>query len=255
MKLITENVNFLRGKKENTNMYMLVFFNYDLVSCFYNRKQVLVKNSIILILLFFISHSQFAQQVGILKYKGGGDWYANPTAIPNLIEFTNLQIKSSIDREPQTVSLDDNAIFNYPIIFMTGHGNVFFSEEDITILRNYLTSGGFIHISDNYGLDKFIRRELKKIFPLIELQEIPANHPIYHQTFSFSDGLPKIHEHDKKAPQGLGIFYNERLVVFYDYESDLSDGWEDAAVHNDPKEIREKALKMGANIIEYAFKH
>ena len=207
------------------------------------------------LLLFLSTYQLSAQQVAILKYNGGGDWYSNPTALPNLIEFTNTNCSTKIEKNPQTVSPDSEDIYNFPILFLTGHGNVFFSDDDIESLKSYLVSGGFLHISDNYGMDKFIRRELQKIFPKIELQEIPSNHPIYNQTFSFSNGLPKIHEHDKKQPQGFGLFYEGRLVVFYDYESDLSDGWEDAVVHNNPKEIREKALKMGANIIEYAFKN
>lgn len=206
-------------------------------------------------LFVIISLNSYGQQIAILKYKGGGDWYANPTSLPNLIEFSNNNSKASISKNIATVNSDDEDIFNYPIIFVTGHGNIFFSNDDINNLRNYLKSGGFMHISDNYGFDKYIRRELKKLFPEIDLKEIPKNHPIFNQTFSFKNGLPKIHEHDKKPPQGLGLFYNNRLVLFYDYESDLSDGWEDQSVHNNPKEIREKALKMGSNIIEYAFKH
>lgn len=207
------------------------------------------------ILLIFVSITISAQQIATLQYNGGGDWYANPTALPNLIAFTNLNCKTSINKNIVTIKPDNEDIFNHPIIFMTGHGNVFFSDEDTENLRSYLISGGFLHISDNYGLDKYIRRELKKVFPKLEFQEIPNNHPIYNQTFSFTNGLPKIHEHDKKPPQGFGLFYKGRLIVFYDYESDLSDGWEDQAVHNNPKEVREKALKMGANIIEYAFKN
>jgi len=206
----------------------------------------------------FIGISSFtfqAQQVGILKYDGGGDWYANPTALPNLIKFTNRNCKTAIQKNIATIKTNDEDIFNLPIIFMTGHGNVFFSEEDILNLKNYLTSGGFLHISDNYGMDKYIRKELKKVFPDLKLQEIPKNHPIYHQTFSFPNGLPKIHEHDKKPPQGLGLFHKNRLIVFYDHESDLSDGWEDKEMHNNPEPTRLKALKMGANIIEYAFKN
>lgn len=210
-----------------------------------------------LILLFslLLTLNTTAQQIAKLHYNGGGDWYANPTALPNLIEFTNTNCKTAIDKNIATVKPNDEDIFNYPMVFMTGHGNVFFSDDDAENLQNYLKSGGFLHISDNYGMDKYIRRELKKVFPKLELQEIPVNHPIYNQTFSFKNGLPKIHEHDKKPPQGFGLFYEGRLVVFYDYESDLSDGWEDQEVHNNPKEIREKALKMGANIIEYAFKN
>ena len=213
-----------------------------------------MKKNILLIFLF-LSNFINAQQIGVLKYDGGGDWYANPTALPNLIQFANQNCKTAIHKNIVTIKTSDEDIFNYPILFMTGHGNVFFSKNDILNLRKYLISGGFLHVSDNYGLDTYIRRELKKVFPKLELQEIPKNHPIYHQTFSFSNGLPKIHEHDKKPPQAFGLFYENRLVVFYDYESDLSDGWEDAEVHNNPKETRLKALKMGANIIEYAFKN
>jgi len=196
-----------------------------------------------------------AQQIAILKYNGGGDWYANPTALPNLIKFSNENSKTSIKKNPETVDVGSVDIFNYPIVFITGHGNVIFSESDINNLRNYLISGGFLEISDNYGLDTYIRRELKKVFPDLNLQEIPYNHPIYNQTFKFKNGLPKIHEHNGKPPQAFGLFYKGRLICFYDYESDLSDGWEDEEVHNDNFEIREKALKMGANIIEYAFKN
>ncbi len=214
-----------------------------------------MKSIIIYFFLLTSTYSLNAQQLAILKYNGGGDWYANPTALPNLINFCNTNSKTLIDSKIQTTTLDDESINNYPIVFLTGHGNVFFSNREAKNLRGYLISGGFLHISDNYGLDKYIRRELKKVFPKLSLQEIPNNHPIYHQKFSFPKGLPKIHEHNKKPPQGFGIFYNGRLVVFYDYESDLSDGWEDTEVHNNPKEIREKALKMGSNIVEYAFKH
>ncbi|MDG1227296.1 MAG: DUF4159 domain-containing protein [Polaribacter sp.] len=202
---------------------------------------------------FFLSIS--AQDVAILKYNGGGDWYANPTAIPNLVAFANKNIKTNISKNPQVVYIGSEDLFNYPVLFMTGHGNVYFSDNDANNLRNYLISGGFLHISDNYGLDKFIRKELKKVFPKLELKEIPTNHPIYNQTFKFPNGIPKIHEHNKKIAQGFGLFYQGRLVVFYDYETDLSDGWEDEIIHNNPESVREKALKMGANIIEYAFKN
>ena len=208
-----------------------------------------------LFILFFISFTISAQEVAILKYNGGGDWYANPTALPNLIDFTNKSIKTNISKNPTSVAVGSEDLFNFPMVFMTGHGNVFFSDQEIENLRKYLISGGFLHISDNYGLDTFIRRELKKVFPTSELQEIPSSHPIFNQTFSFPNGIPKIHEHDKKPAQAFGIFYEGRLVVFYDFETDLSDGWEDEIIHNNPKEVREKALKMGANLIEFAFKN
>ena len=193
------------------------------------------------------------QEVAILKYNGGGDWYANPTAVPNLVKFTNQNTSSNISENIQTVMANSEDIFRFPILFMTGHGNVVFSDDEIQNLKSYLKGGGFLHISDNYGLDKFIRRELKRLFPNLVLQEIPSNHPIYNQKFKFREGIPKIHEHDKKAPKGFGIFYQGRLVLFYDYETDLSDGWEDESIHNNPKDVREKALKMGSNIIQYAF--
>jgi hypothetical protein len=193
------------------------------------------------------------QDVAILKYSGGGDWYVNPTAVPNLVKFTNQNTASKISENIQTVMANSEDIFGFPILFMTGHGNVVFSDDEIQNLRTYLMSGGFLHISDNYGMDKFIRRELKRLFPNLALQEIPSNHPIYNQKFKFKEGIPKIHEHDKKAPKGFGIFYQGRLILFYDYESDLSDGWEDDSIHNNPKDVREKALKMGSNIIQYAF--
>jgi len=207
-----------------------------------------------LFLLLFLSTIANAQEVAILKYKGGGDWYANPTAVPNLIQFCNSNINTIITEKPETVDANSLDIFNYPILFMTGHGNVFFDDNDVENLRNYLSSGGFLHISDNYGLDKYVRTELEKLYPELELQEIPYNHPIYNQTYKFKS-LPKIHEHDGKTPQGFGLFLEGRLVIFYDYESDLSDGWEDMEVHNNPAPIREKALQMGANIIEYVFNH
>ena len=213
-----------------------------------------MKSFLIIFFFAFLANTS-AQEVAILKYNGGGDWYANPTAIPNLIEFTNKNSNTNIPKNPQSVTVGNEDIFNFPIVFMTGHGNVFFSEDEAKNLNNYLISGGFLHISDNYGLDKFIRKELKKVFPTLELQEIPNNHSIYNQTFKFPEGIPKIHEHNKKSSQGFGLFYEGRLVVFYDYETDLSDGWEDEIVHNNPKNVREKALKMGSNIIEYAFKN
>ncbi|MGJ8759911.1 MAG: DUF4159 domain-containing protein [Polaribacter sp.] len=213
-----------------------------------------MKQTLVLVLIFLI-FSTNAQDVAILKYNGGGDWYANPTAIPNLVDFANKNIGTNISKDPQAVNINSEDLFSYPIIFMTGHGNVLFSDDDANNLRNYLISGGFLHISDNYGLDKFIRRELKKVFPNLEFKEIPTNYPIFNQTFKFPNGIPKIHEHNKKPAQGFGLFYEGRLVVFYDYETDLSDGWEDEIIHNNPKNVRETALKMGANIIEFAFKN
>jgi hypothetical protein len=204
------------------------------------------------VIFLYAAYSSFGQEVAVLKYAGGGDWYANPTAVPNLIRFSNENNRTALLPKPKTVEADSEEILFYPVLFMTGHGNVVFNEKAVVNLRNYLISGGFLHISDNYGLDTSVRREMKKVFPELEFLEVPLDHPVYHQNFSFSQ-LPKIHEHDGKRAQGFGLFYNERLVCFYDYESDLSDGWEDESIHNDPYELRLKALQMGANIISYAF--
>lgn len=192
-------------------------------------------------------------KVAVLKYGGGGDYYANPTSLPNLIKFCNKELKTNIDLEPDVVEVGSGDIYNYPFIHMTGHGNVFLNNQEIDNLRNYLMGGGFLHIDDNYGMDKFVRRELAKIFPDKELIELPSSHAIYHQKYDFANGLPKIHEHDNKAPQGFGIMHEGRLILYYTYECDLGDGWEDTEVHGDSDETRLKALKMGANIIQYVF--
>lgn len=197
--------------------------------------------------------ANYSYQIAVLKYNGGGDWYSNPTSVPNLVEFCNEKLGSNINPDVAQVDVGSVDLFNYPFIHMTGHGNVVFSGEDIINLRKYLLSGGFLHVDDNYGMDQFVRNELKKIFPDKELIELPFSHPIYNQKYKFPKGLPKIHEHDNKAPQGFGIFDEDRLIIFYSYECDLGDGWEDEEVHSDPKDIREKALKMGANIIQYVF--
>ncbi len=192
-------------------------------------------------------------KLGLLKYNGGGDWYANPTSLTNLIAFCNDNLKTDIQKDYESVEPGDPNIYQYPWIHMTGHGNVVFSQTEAENLRQYLISGGFLHISDNYGMDVYVRREMKKVFPELEFVELPFSHPIYHSQYDFSEGLPKIHEHDQKAPQGFGLIYEGRLVCFYDYECDLGDGWEDAEVHNDPQTVRLKALRMGANIISYVF--
>ncbi|MDH7912543.1 DUF4159 domain-containing protein [Winogradskyella sp. SYSU M77433] len=197
----------------------------------------------------------FSQEVAVLKYNGGGDWYSNPTALPNLVKYCNKNINTSIDENVQTVEVGSTDIFQFPFLHMTGHGNVFFNEDDAINLRNYLVSGGFLHIDDNYGMEPYITKELKKVFPNSELVEIPKNHEIFNTAFEFPNGLPKIHEHDGKAPQAFGIFQESRLVLLFTFESDLGDGWEDEEVHNDPEDVREKALKMGANIIKYAFEN
>ena len=192
-------------------------------------------------------------QIATLKYRGGGDWYANPTALPNLVEFANRETGTTISTDIATVEVGSQNLFNYPFVYMTGHGNVVFSAQEARNLRNYLVGGGFLHVDDNYGLDPFFRREIAKVFPDIELVEVPWSHPIYHQQFSFPQGPPKIHEHDGKPAQGFGIFYQGRLVLYYTYETDLGNGWEDQAVHNNPQEIRLKALRMGANLLQYVF--
>lgn len=194
-----------------------------------------------------------AQEIALLKYSGGGDWYANPTALPNLIKYCNRNINTKIKFKPATVEPSSPDLFAYPLVHMTGHGNVVFSDSDIANLRKYLTGGGFLHIDDNYGMDQYVRREIKRLFPDTDLIEIPANHPIFQKPFAFAGGIPKIHEHDGKAPKALGIFVEKRLVLLYTSETDLGDGWEDPEVHNDPPEVREKALRMGANIINYIF--
>lgn len=204
-------------------------------------------------LLSLITSLSYSQEIALLKYNGGGDWYANPTSLPNLIKFSNQNSNTRIKPKPATVSPGSADIFSYPFIHMTGHGNVVFNEQELENLRNYLAAGGFLHIDDNYGMDKYIRNEIKKIFPNNNLLEIPASHPIFQKPFTFASGLPKIHEHDGKRPQAFGIFINNKLVLLYTYECDLGDGWEDFEVHNNPKDVREKALKMGTNILNYVF--
>ena len=192
-------------------------------------------------------------RIAKLKYSGGGDWYANPTSLPNLADFCNKNLATSIDTRDYFVEVFSSELFQYPLVHMTGHGNVVFSLEAAQNLRKYLEGGGFLHIDDNYGMDVFVRREMEKVFPELEWVELPFSHPIYHQKYDFAKGLPKIHEHDQKAPQGFGLIWKGQLVCYYTYECDLGDGWEDPRVHNDPEDLRLKALKMGANIIQYAF--
>ncbi len=191
-------------------------------------------------------------QIALLKYNGGGDWYANlETSLPNLIRFCNENIKTNIDPEQALVEVGSHEIFNYPFVHMTGHGNVVFNQQETENLRKYLIGGGFLEISDNYGMDKFIRIQMKKVFPELDFVELPSNHAIFHQTYDFPTGLPKIHEHDNKPPQGYGLIYKGRMVCFYDYECDLGDGWESYEVHKDSPDAHTKALRMGANILQY----
>jgi uncharacterized protein DUF4159 len=208
----------------------------------------------IAVLLFaLVSFIGFSQEIALLKYSGGGDWYANPTSLPNLVKFCNQNINTKINSKIPTVEVGSPDLLSYPFIHMTGHGNVVFSDNDIVNLRNYLTSGGFLHIDDNYGMDQYIRKEIKRVFPDNQLVELPSSHSIFQKPFNFSDGLPKIHEHDNKKPQAFAIIIDGRIVLLYTVETDLGDGWENQEIHNDPLEVRTKALKMGANIINYVF--
>lgn len=205
----------------------------------------------------FIQFTLIAQQptikIGKVKYGGGGDWYCNKTSLPNLIKFCNQNLKMNLHPEEDIVEVGGTELFNYPFLHLTGHGNVLFTDAEVQNLRKYLISGGFLHIDDNYGLNKYIRREMKKVFPELEFVELPFNHPVYNQKYKFPKGLPKIHEHDNMPPQGFGLIWQGRLVAYFSYESDLGNGWEDRSVYNDPEEVRLEALKMGANLIQYAF--
>ena len=203
----------------------------------------------------FFALNILGQDLAIVKYNGGGDWYSNPTSIPNLIAFCNENIGTAMNQKPETVAPGSVDIFQFPLLHMTGHENVFFTDEEAENLRDYLESGGFLHIDDNYGMAEYLPKELKKIFPNKELTELAASHPVFSSAYPFPKGLPKIHEHDGERPQALGIFAENRLVVLFTTESDLGDGWEDQEVHNDPQEVRTKALRMGANIVKYAFEN
>jgi len=216
-----------------------------------------MKRKFALVWIFFAlvsgvrSQDMYSYEIAVLKYNGGGDWYANPTSVPNLVSFGNLNLNLNINPECPYVEVGSPDLYNYPFIHMTGHGNVVFSNSDIDNLRTYLEGGGFLHIDDNYGMDQFVRAQMARVFPELEFLELPFEHPIYHQSFDFPKGLPKIHEHDNKAPQGFGLIYEGRLVCFYTAECDLGDGWEDYEVHKDSDETRKKALQMGANILEF----
>jgi len=210
----------------------------------------------VLIGLLFWSVAAQAQnmKLALLIYGGGGDWYANrETSLKNLAVFCNEQLHTRFDPQQAEVEVGSPDIFNYPFIHMTGHGRWALSDAEAQNLRKYLESGGFLHIDDNYGLDPYVRPALKKVFPELELVELPFSHPIYHQKFDFPNGLPKIHEHDGKPPKGYGLIYKGRLVCFYSYETDLGDGWEDYDVHKDPPEKHLQALQMGANLVQYVF--
>ncbi len=219
-----------------------------------------MKKYLFLFTVVFLSASSFSLtsvkgeiKLALLKYSGGGDWYSNPTSLKNLSSFCNQYLGTKIDPDYATVEVGSVELFDYPFIHMTGHGNVVFSDADAENMRMYLMSGGFLHIDDNYGMDPFVRVAMKKVFPELEFLELPFNHPIYHKKFNFDNGVPKIHKHDDKPARGYGLIWEGRVVCFYSYESDLGDGWEDQSVHKDSDEIRIKALKMGANLIQYAF--
>jgi len=203
--------------------------------------------------LTLLNSLSFGQTIALLKYRGGGDWYANPTSLKNLIAFCNQNLDMSLNTTYETVEVGSMDLYKYPFIHMTGHGNVVFSNEEAQNLRNYLISGGFLHVDDNYGMDKYIRTQLKNVFPELDLIELPYNHPIFKQKYFFPNGLPKIHEHDNKPPQAFGLIWEGRLVCLYTYETDLGDGWEDYEVHKDSEAIRLKALQMGANILRFVF--
>lgn len=208
-----------------------------------------------MLLLVCLLIGQYDFNIGRLKYGGGGDWYANPSSLPNLLQEVSERTNIRAAPRDENIEITDPKLFEYPYLYMTGHGNVFFTDEEVMILKDYFAAGGFLHADDNYGMDSSFRREIKKVFPESPLVEIPFDHPIYHVFYDFPEGLPKIHEHDAKPPQGFGVFYEDRLVVFYTYECDLGDGWEDADVHNDPPEKREAAFKMGINIVIYSLTH
>lgn len=217
------------------------------------KNQFLFTLSFCLLQFATFSQAKTTAKIGLMKYKGGGDWYANPTSLPNLAKFCNQNLGLNLSTQIDEVEPGSANLFNYPFIHITGHGNIIFTDQEAQNLRTYLISGGFLHVSDNYGIDKFIRSAMKKVFPELSFVELPASHPIYHQKYDFPNGLPKIHEHDGKPAQGFGIIYEGKLVCFYDFECDLGDGWEDQSVHKDTEETRLKALKMGANLVQYAF--
>lgn len=209
----------------------------------------------LLLLILLLPLLGKSQEIAVLKYRGGGDWYSNPTALPNLIQFCNRELNTTLVEKPATVETGSQELFNYPFIHMTGHGNVFFDEKDAENLRTYLLGGGFLHIDDNYGMRPYLEKELQKVFPDRSLEELGPNHPVFHQAFDFPDGLPKIHEHDGLPPKAFGITEQGRLILIFTFESDLGDGWENPEVHNDPESVRLRALQMGANIIQYAFEN
>jgi hypothetical protein len=243
-----KNVKGLINLKKNVKGILLHLVSYILFLMFMKKY---LYTCVLLFTVFTVQSQNL--KIAKLKYEGGGDWYSNKTALPNLIYYCNTQLNMRLVQEEQVVDVSSVELFLYPYIYMTGHGNVIFSNSDAENLRTYLLAGGFLHIDDNYGMDQFIRLEMKKVFPELEFVELPFNHPIYHQKYDFDKGLPKVHEHDGDRPQGLGLIYEGKLVCFYSYESDLGNGWEDQSTYDDPEYIRLEALKMGANIVTYCF--
>ena len=213
----------------------------------------LIVLSLLPLLFAFVKPQPPTLQIALLKYSGGGDWYAVVDALQNLSDFCNVNLGTNIEKEYATVEVGSAEIFSYPFIFMTGHGNVVFSDQEAENLRMYLLAGGFLFIDDDYGMDPYVLPAMKKVFPEKEFVELPFEHPIYHGKFDFKDGLPKVHEHDKKPPKGMGLLHEGRLVCFYGVESNISDGWESGPVHNNPESVRLASLRMGANIVQYAF--
>ncbi len=216
-------------------------------------KKISVVAGLLLLCMGVLSAQPAQMRLALLKYHGGGDWYANPTSLTNLARFANDKMNTHFNPDYATVEVGSADLFAYPVVHMTGHGNVVFSDDEALNLRTYLLAGGFLHIDDNYGMDPYVRRAMKKVFPELDFVELPFDHPIYHEKFDFSKGPPKIHKHDGKPSQGFGLIYKGRLICYYTYETDLGDGWEDPDVHNDPEEKRVAALKMGANIIKFVF--
>lgn len=215
-----------------------------------------MKKIFVMVFVMFTINT-FAQktQVAVLKYKGGGDWYSNPTSLPNLVKFCNQMLKTDLDVDVAVTDVGSSDIFNYPFVHMTGHGNVFFDANDVMNIRSYLLAGGFLHIDDNYGLKDYAMSQMQKVFPELQWVELPYSHEIFQKPYSFPEGLPKIHEHDNKSPQAFALIHEGRVICLLTYECDLGDGWEDQRVHSDSDEARMKALKMGANIISYAFSY
>ena len=214
--------------------------------------------SILLITLLFapawklFAQDNYTAQIARIKYGGGGDWYSDDKSLIELLRFAKSNTLLDLAPREEIVELSSDKLFSFPYLYLTGHGNVRFSDLEAERLRRYLEGGGFLHIDDNYGLDRHIRREMKKVFPDKEFIELPFDHSIFKNHFTFTQGLPKIHEHDNKPPQGFGLFEGDRLIVFYSYESDLGDGWEPEEVHNVPPQKRLAALRMGVNILTYA---